>query len=340
MIRLRLPPAHVPAPAPLPPELRWDAPRATVALLLSRRQFLRAAVVATAGLALPWTRTQQAWARARGSYFTRNERATLAALCDRIIPPDGDPGGAALGAARYIEGLLGALEPRRPLVFAGGPFSGRTPFADAKKGTPSRRRPRNAFKRFTELTRLQELFWRGELYGTATVPELAAMDAQQGGPKVGLRDVYRAGLQKVDEVAQATHGAPFARLDAATQDAVFAMLDAGAFMPDPRRGGATFPTLLIHHVLEGCFAVPEYGGNRRRRGWAMLGLEGDSQPLGYSLFSTTLGDYRERADHPMSTPNPDEVAADGSVAPRPLSADGAAIQLSISTLSDSLANLC
>ena len=40
----------------------------------------------------------------------------------------------------------------------------------------------------------------------------------------------------------------------------------------------------------------------------MLGLEGDSQPLGYALYSRRADAYRERADHPLSTPNPDEIA--------------------------------
>jgi hypothetical protein len=61
----------------------------------------------------------------------------------------------------------------------------------------------------------------------------------------------------------------------------------------------------------------------------MIGIEGDTQPLGYSLFSTATRSYHERPDHPMSTPNPDELAADGSVAARPLSADGAALQRTI-----------
>jgi hypothetical protein len=65
----------------------------------------------------------------------------------------------------------------------------------------------------------------------------------------------------------------------------------------------------------------------------MLGLEGDTQPLGYSLYSTATRSYHERPDHPMSTPNPDELAADGSLAARPLSADGTALQRSITAFS-------
>jgi len=113
------------------------------------------------------------------------------------------------------------------------------------------------------------------------------------------------------------------------------MLDAGPaavrFARDPRRG-VTFIDLLVQHTLEGCFTPPEYGGNHRLRGWKMLGLEGDSQPLGYSIFSKAKDGYNERRGHPMSTANPDELRH-GTLTPRPISADADAIQDSIVMLS-------
>jgi hypothetical protein len=87
--------------------------------------------------------------------------------------------------------------------------------------------------------------------------------------------------------------------------------------------------VVIRHTLEGCFGAPEYGGNRKRRGWRLIGLEGDSQPLGYSIFSIADDGYHERPDHPMSTPNPDELGAGGVVTPRPLTADGDNVQRNI-----------
>jgi hypothetical protein len=83
--------------------------------------------------------------------------------------------------------------------------------------------------------------------------------------------------------------------------------------------------ILIRHTIEGCFSVPEYGGNAKGRGWALIGLEGDSQPLGYSIFSEATGGYVERADHPMSTANPDELSG-GVVVPKPLGPDGQKVQ--------------
>lgn len=293
---------------------------------LSRRGFLEGTGTLLAALTLPLAAFERVAAARRGDFLTKRELRTLTALCDRIIPPDDDPGAGKLGAARYIHNLLRGLDRRAPRVFAGGPFSGRNPFPDLRRGLPSRRRPRNDFMRFLPLTDLQELRWRAELFGSATVPELADLDAQRGGPLVGLRDLYREGLARVDAIARQETGTTFAKLDAAAQDAVFAVLDT-SFPPDPRRGNRTFMDLVIQHTIEGCFAAPEYGGNHRGRGWAMVGLEGDSQPLGFSLWSEERGAYVERPDHPMSTPNPDEIDA-----PRPLTADGLHVQVSISTL--------
>src|SRR5579875_1324294 len=121
-----LPPVVTPTtPAPPPPVSETPS----VVLLLG--------VLAAAAM-LPLTHVERAWAAARGRFFTRHERATLRALVDRILPPDRDPGAAALGAADYIEGLLTALDRHRPFIFAGGPFSNRNPFPDNTDGTPSR----------------------------------------------------------------------------------------------------------------------------------------------------------------------------------------------------------
>jgi len=324
MPKVRLPRIPTSETAP-PPELRWDAPRPSALLLLSRRQFLKAGAVILTAASLPLTRGQRVWAAARGRFFTRSERATLNAVCDRILPRDTDPGALALDAPRYIERLLTAFDHSVPRIFAGGPFSGRTPFPDNDDGTPSRKRPRNSFKQFIPLTRVQDIRWRAELFGSAAVPGADFNDAILG-PLVGLRDVYRTGLARVNEVATMVAGAPFARLSTAQQDEVIATLDMnGVLQRDARRGG-TFLDLLIRHTMEGCFGVPEYGGNKRRRGWRMIGLEGDAQPLGYSIFSITDDAYHERADHPMSTPNPDELGPGGVLAPRPLSDDGKGVQ--------------
>ena len=334
MPQLKLPRAPAGSGAPLPPEWRWenDAARRSAVVLLGRREFLKAATVLLAALAVPVTRAQRAFARARGGFFTAQEFATLEALVDRIIPPDHDPGAKALGAAAYIEGLLTAFDDpgRVARIFAGGPFSNRNLFPDNKKGKPSHKRPKNDLKNFIPPTRVQELRWRAELFGSDQVPGAAFNDAALGGPLVGLRQIYRDGLKKVDEMATAMSGKSYAKLSRGERDQLLILFDAGAFQPDPRRGDVTFIGIVIEHTLEGCFALPEYGGNRGRRGWKMLGLEGDNQPLGFSVYSEVKDGYNELKHHPMSTPNPDELRH-GVLTPRPISDDATHIQDSIIT---------
>jgi hypothetical protein len=330
MAKLKLPRRLPPAFEAGRPALAAEAPAPAVTLLLGRREFLKAAGALLAALSAPLVRAERVYARAQGRFFTRQERATLEALVDRILPPDADPGAKAMGAARYIEGFLTAFDgPGTPRIFAGGPFSGRNPFPDLRTGRPSGRRPRNAFRHFIPLTPRQELRWRAEIFGSASVPGAAFNDAALG-PLTGLRDIYRDGLARVDAAARTMGGAAFARLPAMEQDRVLTALDGGVLPTDPRRG-TTFLDVVIQHTLEGCFAPPEYGGNVHLRGWRMLGLEGDDQPLGYSLFSRREDGYRERRRHPMSTPNPDEVDRDGVLRPRPLSTAGQDIEDAVAT---------
>jgi hypothetical protein len=157
------------------------------------------------------------------------------------------------------------------------------------------------------------------------VPGAGFNDAALG-PLMGLRDVYRDGLARVDAAARAMGGTTFDRLPTTDEDGVLTALDSGGLPTDPRRNNATFLDIVIQHTLEGCFAAPEYGGNLHLRGWRMLRLEGDDQPLGYSIFSRREDAYRERRRHPMSTPNPDELARDGTLRPRAVSADAQSIE--------------
>jgi hypothetical protein len=148
--------------------------------------------------------------------------------------------------------------------------------------------------------------------------------------------VYREGLAGVDAIARERGGKAFAALSRREQDDVVAQLDTPGTLDFPGRG-ERFLDVVIRHVLEGCFSAPEYGGNRGGAGWRMTGIEGDAQPLGYSLFVAGKDAYRERRHHPMSTPNPDEARA-GGVAPRPLSDDALALQDKIADLAEFIGN--
>src|SRR5262249_26702441 len=152
------------------------------------RQFLRALGAVLAALAAPLARLKAARA-AGGGFFTAHELATLGALCDQVIPPDQDPGASELGAPRYIESLLTAFDGGGvPRIFAGGPFSDRNPFPDYATGTPSKLFPKNSLKSFIPLSRLEELEWRAQIFGSAAARLPKFIDEQAGGPLIGLRD--------------------------------------------------------------------------------------------------------------------------------------------------------
>ena len=57
-------------------------------------------------------------------FLTPHEHAALQAAADVLIPPvDEHPGGAALGVADYVDGLLAAFDSDPPRIWAGGPVS-------------------------------------------------------------------------------------------------------------------------------------------------------------------------------------------------------------------------
>jgi hypothetical protein len=110
-----------------------------------------------------------------------------------------------------------------------------------------------------------------------------------------LRRKYREGLAALETISQQQFGKPFAQLTPQQQSTVFNKAD-----PD-------FVTLLTYNTVEGLLCAPEYGGNRNRLGWQLVGFDGDSQPLGYEIYDESVpGKYRERPDKPNSGPNPDE----------------------------------
>lgn len=230
------------------------------------------------------------------SFLTERERAILERVVDHLVPADADgPGALQCGAHRYIDRLLSwlpdAADPGG--VFAGGPFSGRNPFPDFDRGRPSDRFPPNDFARFVPLNRLQRLSWRARILGSAAVPEFD-FNRDSLGELLGLRTQVRLGLTEIEDLSQSMFGRSSTELDATQLDRVLEQTD-----PD-------FVSLLSGLVFEGMFSVPEYGGNHDLQGWQLIGYDGDSQPLGYSLFDRAADTYRERPDKPNSGPNPGE----------------------------------
>jgi Gluconate 2-dehydrogenase subunit 3 len=176
-------------------------------------------------------------------FLSDGQRRILQAACSRLVPADDETDAAGIGAADYIDGLLGAFLVDPPRIWAGGPFSGRF------GGSAS-------FASFHRLAPEDELAWRTRIEGSRGIPERERL-----GPVPGLQEQYTEGL--------AALGEDFPTLAAERQDA--RLRSAGPFL-----------NLLYEHVCEGLYAAPEYGGNRDLMGWHSIGYLGDVQPRGYS----------------------------------------------------------
>lgn len=249
--------------------------------------------------------------------------ADLAAIAARV--PAGDVDGDGAVDARDGEAGASAVFAARP-AYGGGPFSGRqpqphfdmggAPCADchgakgaggfalpAAGGDGVDAYPPNAFRRFAPLNRLQALSWQLRILGPQAVPEVADNPLLATLPEIGLRQRYRDGLAQLEALAASRFGGAFASLAADEQRRVLTLAD--------RR----FTDLLYRQVIEGVLCMPEYGGNRDQLGWLLTGYDGDSQPLGYTIYDPAApGFYRERPDKPNSGPNPDEDCAGFSAA--------------------------
>lgn len=189
-------------------------------------------------------------------FFDDGERTTFAKLAELVMP-----GAVALGAVTYADRLLSGAG----VIFASGPFSGRTPFPDAR-GLPSDDVPPNNFAEREPLDRIQRAAWHELLFA-----------------EDGMRATMRTGL-------------------AATSVNVNANLNANATLDDLE---PAFLDLVVQLTCEGCFAAPEYGGNINGAGWRLVHYEGDVMPLGYAAFDEVAGSYRESVTSPVSTPNPE-----------------------------------
>lgn len=212
------------------------------------------------------------------------ERAELSAIADVILPPDEEPGGAALGAIAYLEGLVTAFDHDVPRIFAGGPFSGRNPLPDAS-GHASSNFPENDFSTFIELDRVSDASWRLEILGSAGLPGGGPNDALLGATP-SLADRVRKGLAD----ARASSDRP---LTALGYDDLLGVFNAQS---------QDWKDLMIDLVTEAAFSAPEYGGNAGLAGWKVCHFEGDSAPLGYSQWDGQK--HVERPDAPLSTANP------------------------------------
>jgi hypothetical protein len=290
---------------------------------LTRRGFLATAVATSAATLVPLdllARAAAASAAAGARFFTPHQHATCAAICARIVPTDADPGATEARAVDFIDLFLAAFElppdvADNPPIYMHGRYSGRNAYPDFKTGKPSASFPPSDFidpgtrrRHFLPLSRLQELSWRAELYGVRVItddPSLprAYRDAVKSGlipAPTPLRDTYRAGILAFDKYSQELFGVPFAAASPTEQDV---MLTAAGnpllsnLVPPPVGAPADAKTLfsvVVLHTFQGCYCLPEYGGNGGRPDappmWRWIAWEGDTMPLGNSVYDENLTD--------------------------------------------------
>ena len=260
-----------------------------------RRTFLKlvAASGATASLwAWPGCKRRRVGPEASVPRFLApDERAALEAVAEAILPEDQSVGARGANAVEYIDRFLAAFEASPPALFRGGPFSGRAPWPDPETGEPTNRHPPNDFLGHLPPTRTQELAFRILLYGSDSVPN-GNINAPLVPSSPGLRAVYRQGVARLREVAAARDGGELASLDPEARLA--------AFDETPR----AFQEALLTHLAEGMFCAPEYGGNRDGVVWRDHHYDGDSQPLGHTLFDSQTQTPRDRPDQPNQSLDP------------------------------------
>ncbi|MDP2121192.1 MAG: gluconate 2-dehydrogenase subunit 3 family protein [Hoeflea sp.] len=85
--------------------------------------------------------------------------------------------------------------------------------------------------------------------------------------------LYRLALSELDQHCQQAHGAGFAELPVADQDAILAALDDEELTFESV-SAKTFFDLILENTIEGFFADPIYGGNRDMVGWRYVGFPG------------------------------------------------------------------
>jgi len=293
---------------------------------VSRRGFLAAALGSGVAVAVPyrWHRYLHglvgdavATDAPPLSFFTAAQYRTCVALCSRVVPtgadPHTDPGATEMHAALFIDRFLSAFEPSpttdNPAVYLHGRFTKRNAYPDHTTGRPSNIFPADATidgsgtSHFLELTPLQTLAWRAQLYGVQELDEpwVSKKWRKQVGTllpvPVGLRTVYRDGLKAFDTYSRQLFGRPFADAAPAEQDlmieaagnVIVSQLPIPAPVGAPDAAKALFPQLATH-TFQGTYGLPAYRGEQNHAAeaiWRHVGWDGDTMPLGNSVYWDT-----------------------------------------------------
>ena len=185
---------------------------------------------------------------------------SLTAFVDRMIPgqpEDADPGAVTGCCAEAIDHMLAAFQSDPPLIYAGAAFSDRGGH------------PENQFEEFLPLDPYEELAWRIAIEGSQG---LAAREFN--GPVKGYQEIYKDGLARLNERAQAQGRADFSSATGAERDQILGDTSDAVIQELIDIG---FPD-----TLETMYGAPEYGGNCDLVGWGFTAYDGDVQPRGYT----------------------------------------------------------
>jgi len=260
-------------------------------------------------------------------FFTGDEKATCEAICAQIVPSidttTGKPGPGATeaNAVVYIDRFLSAFDlpvavADNPAIYLHGRWSGRNRFGDDATGEPSSEYPPDDMlssdgqAHFVPLSPLQELSWRSLLVGTevakASAPAYVspawanqvAAGVIPGPPVGGLQAVYRQGLAAFDTYSESNFHKPFAEALPAEQNLMVTVAGNVVVSPlpipppiGPPAAAKTLFSYIELHTFQGCYGLPEYrwmSGESSTFMWDLIGWDGDTQPLGNSIYDESL----------------------------------------------------
>jgi hypothetical protein len=224
-------------------------------------------------------------------FFSPEQRAVIEQLGAAVVPDDDTVGALGADAVEYIDRTLAMFDSTVPTIYRSGPFSGRTPYPDHDTGGPSKDFPKDAFLDVLPPNRMQELSFRIEILGSASVANGDINDPIVPATP-GLQALYRDAVMALDAFALQQGAADFGALGDDQKIAAFATTDP------------TFRDAFLAHVAEGMFGAPEYGGNRDGQAWRDYFYDGDSQPLGHTFYDARTDTLSDRPDQPNQTLDP------------------------------------
>jgi len=131
-----------------------------------RRTFLQLVAAGGAAASLPWLDGDASGfvvigfpprgrLRPEPHFFTFGERKVVEGMAGAIVPEDETVGALGTNAVEYIDRFLAAFESNPPTIYRGGPFSGRTPYPNARTGQPSGKFPSDDFLSILPPSRMQ-----------------------------------------------------------------------------------------------------------------------------------------------------------------------------------------